>query len=99
MADAIRLDGPRASFTCPACKIRHTVMIAALWSGTPVWQWNGDKKKPTFRPSILVRGYHETNQEDFVCHSFVTDGCIEFLNDCTHQLAGKTVALSPEARP
>src|SRR5574337_596906 len=28
-----------------------------------------------------------------VCHSFVRDGKIQFLNDCTHELAGKTVAL------
>jgi hypothetical protein len=31
-----------------------------------------------------------------VCHSFVTDGKIQFLGDCTHKLAGKTVPL--EAR-
>ncbi|MDR7867595.1 MAG: DUF6527 family protein [Sporomusaceae bacterium] len=28
-----------------------------------------------------------------VCHSFVRDGCIQFLNDCTHELAGQTVEL------
>lgn len=28
-----------------------------------------------------------------VCHSFVTNGKIEFLSDCTHSLAGKTVEL------
>lgn len=28
-----------------------------------------------------------------VCHSFVTDGRIQFLGDCTHALAGQTVAL------
>lgn len=27
------------------------------------------------------------------CHSFVRDGQIEFLSDCTHALAGKTVPL------
>ncbi|WP_223630229.1 DUF6527 family protein [Pseudomonas atacamensis] len=29
-----------------------------------------------------------------VCHSFVTDGRIQFLGDCTHGLAGQTVNLS-----
>lgn len=33
--------------------------------------------------------------ECFVCHSFVRDGQIEFLGDCTHALAGKTVPLEP----
>lgn len=35
-----------------------------------------------------------------VCHSFVTEGCIQFLGDCTHALAGQTVPLplvDPEA--
>ena len=29
----------------------------------------------------------------FTCHSFVRDGRIEFLSDCTHDLAGQTVDL------
>lgn len=29
----------------------------------------------------------------FVCHSFVTDGRIQFLGDCTHALAWQTVDL------
>lgn len=34
-------------------------------------------------------------QADKVCHSFVTDGRIQFLNDCTHKLAGQTIDLPP----
>lgn len=30
-----------------------------------------------------------------ICHSFVTDGKIRFLEDCTHELAGQTVPLPP----
>ena len=30
-----------------------------------------------------------------VCHSFVRDGQIQFLSDCTHALAGQTVPLPP----
>lgn len=29
----------------------------------------------------------------YICHSFVRDGMIEFLSDCTHTLAGQTVPL------
>lgn len=29
----------------------------------------------------------------YVCHSFVTDGRIQFLGDCSHALAGQTVDL------
>lgn len=28
-----------------------------------------------------------------ICHSFITNGKIQFLNDCTHKLAGKTVDM------
>lgn len=28
-----------------------------------------------------------------ICHSFITDGRIQFLGDSTHELAGKTVDL------
>ena len=39
---------------------------------------------------------HPEEEQDFkcgVCHSFVVDGRIQFLNDCTHALAGQTVDL------
>lgn len=39
---------------------------------------------------------HQDDQSGFecgICHSFVTDGRIQFLSDCTHALAGQTVDL------
>jgi len=30
---------------------------------------------------------------EYVCHSYVRNGRIEFLNDCTHSLKGQTVDL------
>lgn len=39
---------------------------------------------------------HPDNPAPFkcdVCHSFLRDGRIEFLSDCTHELAGKIVDL------
>jgi hypothetical protein len=42
---------------------------------------------PTFEPSILVEGARSR------CHSFVREGRIKFLSDCTHELAGQTVDL------
>lgn len=29
------------------------------------------------------------------CHSFVTDGQIQYLSDCSHELAGQTIPLEP----
>jgi len=61
-------------------------------AGTPCWTWNGSIDKPTLKPSILTRAYDGPNVS-VLCHSFVTDGMVRFLKDCTHEFAGKTVEL------
>jgi hypothetical protein len=51
------------------------------------WTFNGDLERPTFSPSIKVTS--KNKDQEIVCHSFVTDGQINFLNDCTaHPLRG-----------
>ncbi|KPY13545.1 DUF6527 family protein [Pseudomonas savastanoi pv. phaseolicola] len=46
--------------------------------------------------AIYAKGGREavfTSRFGKVCHSFVTDGRIQYLGDCTHALAGQTVDL------
>ena len=43
------------------------------------------------RRPMEEKAVFETRQT--LCHSFVRDGKIQFLADCTHALAGQTVAL------
>ena len=74
------------SIKCPGCKCRHNVIVK---NGAPLWQWNGNEELPTLSPSILC----EPDKPEMRCHSFVTDGKIQFLNDCFHHLAGQTVDL------
>jgi len=57
------------------------------------------------RCNTWIPPVNETNLEEFhknpwkqeqvesICHSMVTDGRIEFMNDCTHDLKNKTVEL------
>lgn len=101
-------------FYCPGCKHAHGIRVGE--GHGPRWGWNGNAEKPTFTPSVLVRGIREdmdaVTQAAYdalgpgeirgalddprfqsVCHSFVTDGRIQFLGDCTHALAGQTVDL------
>lgn len=33
-----------------------------------------------------------------ICHSFVVDGQMQMLGDCTHALAGQTVPIPPWPR-
>lgn len=77
LSDVLVVAGGGKAFWCPACDTLHLV---------EGWEYNGNAEKPTFRPSVLARG-------EFICHSFVTDGQIAFLSDCTHHLAGQTVPL------
>lgn len=32
-------------------------------------------------------------RDSTICHSFITDGRIQFLSDCTHELANQTIDL------
>jgi hypothetical protein len=103
---------------CPACKCGHLFNTVAGSNGVggqkPVWTFNGNQEKPTFRASMLVMTGHfcagqpqppdcwlckrvANKERDFSpccrCHSYVTDGRIEFLGDCSHELRGQTVDL------
>ncbi len=72
-------------FYCPGCKHHHVYDV-------PRWSFNGNMDKPTFTPSLLV--YIPTrNGNKTLCHLFVTDGKIQFLGDCEHELRGKTVDM------
>ena len=57
----------------------------------PTWTWNGNTEAPTLTPSILTRW--KGGDTEHRCHSFVTDGRVRFLSDCTHELAGQVVDL------
>jgi len=82
-------------FWCPGCNCAHRVPVKPLHHSG--WVFNGDLEKPTLSPSILVRYPPKTpdtpDNPHPRCHSFVRDGKIQLLSDCTHQLAGKTVDL------
>ena len=72
---------------CEGCKMLHPIHVGDQHKVK--WSFNGNLEKPTFSPSLLV--YGDGNQTK--CHSFITDGKIQFLSDCRHYLAGKTVDL------
>ena len=52
----------------------------------------GDRCWCTFNAERAASG-EEPSFKCTVCHSFVTDGKIQFLADSTHELAGQTVQL------
>ncbi|QDG61233.1 DUF6527 family protein [Pseudarthrobacter sp. NIBRBAC000502771] len=89
-------------FWCPGCDDLHMV--------SDDWQVTGVGPTLTIQPSVLVYERQKLINEDLDfpaltapenvtmaprCHSFVTNGHIQFLGDSTHQLAGQTVPLPP----
>jgi hypothetical protein len=79
-------------FWCAGCDTPHRVGVGG--GNGPQWTWNGDVDRPTFSPSVLVMMRTRAWTTPQVCHSFVTDGRIQYLSDCTHALAGQTVELA-----
>ena len=91
------------AINCPGCKCMHHIYTVMPTSGGAKWGFNGDFEKPTFTPSLLIRtgkyipGHESFDDEGYnlssICHSFITDGKIQFLGDCTHELKNQTVEL------
>lgn len=77
------------------------VMIGGTRKGTNNWTWNGEVDKVTLKPSIKSTGWVGANtchddggpSRECVCHTWVSDGMVQFLDDTTHELRGQTVAL------
>lgn len=97
------------SFWCPGCQKAHLVYIDGsgprwAWNGNAdkptfspsllvTWhQWTPPATTPEIRDKI-TKGEILQTKVDHVCHSFIRDGEIQYLSDCTHALAGKTVPL------
>ncbi len=75
-------------FNCPGCKCGHQIQTTVPHENGSVWNFNGDEEKPTFSPSYLIK-----YADGQICHSYIKDGRIEFISDCTHDLKGQTVDL------
>ena len=84
---------PTLAWWCPGCRETHSIYVDAQG-----WVWNGSVERPTISPSILARFSRDVppaEPEAVVCHSFIRDGVVEFLGDCTHDLAGRSVPMDP----
>ncbi|WCM88860.1 DUF6527 family protein [Acidovorax sp. NCPPB 3576] len=71
----------------PAGRLTLPVMLKGRREGTGCWTWNGSTTAPTLRPSVLNTGHAHR------CHTWITDGCAQYLDDSSHDLRGRTVPL------
>lgn len=94
-------------FWCPGCEYEyegemhagaHMLPITEPGDGRPRWTFSGSVESPTLSPSILSKmAFRHVNGESapFVCHSFMVNGEMQFLGDCTHSLTNQTIPLPP----
>lgn len=69
-------------YKCPGCGYEHAF-------SPNVHHFNGDVNNPTITPSLL----QSNPQQHHTCHSYITNGKIQFLGDCWHDLKNQTVDL------
>lgn len=101
--------GDLVAFMCPGCREMHQLRISGAhawgYNGNPDaptftpsvlmksgHYCSGQQGKDCWC-TFEARIGRPSPFKCFVCHSFVTDGRIQFLGDCTHALAGQTVDL------
>ncbi|MFI5161224.1 MAG: DUF6527 family protein [Sphingobacteriales bacterium] len=82
----------RYIFFCPGCMMNHVIDTTPT-NERAYHVLTGSLSSPTIKASVLSNPNNLAGRPR--CHSFITDGVIDFLNDCTHDLAGQKVKLPP----
>jgi hypothetical protein len=103
------IEGGGLMFRCPGCNENHAVWVGDGTGPRWGWNGDVEKPTFTpsvlvrnghyLNPDKCWCKFNATRPDEppsFTCkqcHSFVTDGQIQFLSDCSHALAGQTVPL------
>lgn len=80
-------------FECAGCKCGHLVTTERKNEQGAQWKFSGNMDEPTFYPSIRIWTTEFNNEKQVVCHCIITAGYIQFLDDCIHSYAGKTIPM------
>lgn len=79
--------------------MEHPTFFPSLLVG-PYWtipkEWNPEQAPKNEDGSYRTDSNGKiVGAKEIRCHSFVRNGMIEYLSDCTHVLAGKTIPMIP----
>ena len=86
--------GTRHCYWCPGCDALHCIAIRPHTQDNGAgWTFEGSLECPTYAPSQLTTW--RSSKEERRCHTFIRQGMIQFLDDCTHELKGQTVPMVP----
>ena len=99
------------SYWCQSCEEMHAVNIVPEGAGGG-WTFAGTYDAPTFKPSVRVTGVQGVNVKGewtgewktgpdgkplpLNCHTFITDGKVQFLADCTDKARAGTTEPLPD---
>lgn len=86
-------DGPGPRWGYNGNPEKPTFTPSILVSCTEMTEKGGADYAAWFESGCPPRNGEPFESRPVVCHSFVTDGRIQFLSDCTHALAGQTVDI------
>jgi hypothetical protein len=79
------------AYWCPGCQASHSFDVHAVNDDGKRLGWDGDHDKPTVDPDLTFPG----------CRHQMRAGVLTFTAECTHALAGTTLAMTtfPQALP
>ena len=70
-----------------------SLLIGNHWAMPRGWDYKTAPRDENGNLALAADGIHVLGAVEKRCHSFVRGGAIEFLPDCTHELAGKIVPM------
>lgn len=71
-----------------------SLLVGPYWRMPKGWDYD---KAPRDENGVLLLhadGIHTLGAFEMRCHSFIRRGTIQYLSDCTHELAGQTVPMA-----
>lgn len=105
----ISREGGLLAYWCAGCGCTHQIAVGEGggprwgWNGdaekptfTPSVLWRyGHFATPEVSPADCYICNHadDDDRKCMQCHTFIADGRVQYLSDCTHPLAGQTVDL------
>jgi hypothetical protein len=103
--------GESLIFFCPGCQEEHGINLSWNFNSNfknptiiPSILLRTGHYAKNYKPGngcwCTYNAEHSDNPASFkctICHSYISNGQIQFLPDCTHSLAGQTVEL-PEVK-
>lgn len=70
-----------------------SILVGPWWRMPHGWDYESASRDENGDLKLASDGVHTLGAFEARCHSFVRSGMIEFLSDCTHEFAGKTVPM------